>query len=156
VLAHAALAHQLPVGAAAVEGQGAADGGLEGLGGEASEDEAGGVVVQGFEPCVGHRVGQPADPAHQRQRAVGEAVQLGEPAGFVVGRHHYHVAGGDQPVGEGLVVADAHRHRRGVGLGGGAEGGLQGRVAAAQQRKLGALLDEPGQGRGRGAGPSAR
>ncbi len=89
------------------------------VGGEGLEDEAGGVGVEGLQARVGHRVGQPADPPHQRQRAVGEAVELGQPQGSKSGGHHDHVAAGDQAVGEGLVVAEAHCDRGGAGLGGG-------------------------------------
>src|SRR5947208_925568 len=68
-----------------------------------------------FERAVDHRVGQPADAAHQRQAAVLEAVHLREAAGLEERRHQRHVARAEHLVRQRLVVADgdADRLRRG-------------------------------------------
>jgi citrate synthase len=40
---------------------------------------------------VDHRIGQPADPAHQRHRAIAQPVKLGQPAWLEPRRHEHHV-----------------------------------------------------------------
>ena len=86
---------------------------------------------------VDHRVGQAADPGHDRDRAVAQAVELGQAAGLEARRHEDGVAAALQQVRERLVVAEHAADPAGMGHGRGAEARLQRRRRPSPARRAG-------------------
>ena len=128
------------------------------LDGDRAEHDAGGdAVVQRRLVGVDHRVGQPADPGHDRDRAVAQAVELGQAAGLEARGHQDGVAAALHQVGERLVVAEHAADPAGMGQRRGATARLQRRLAGAQHGELAAMGEQGRQGApAAGRAPSAR
>ncbi len=94
------------------------------------------VVGQCRWRAINHRICQPADPAHQRQRAVSQAVKLGQPARFKTRGHQDHIGTGDDFVRTRFIVTNLDPDRVRITHGGFAECILQPTVAGAQQNQL--------------------
>ena len=91
---------------------------------------------------VDHRVGQAADPPHDRHRAVAQAVELGQAARLEARGHEDRVGAGNQAVREGFVVADAHSDRTRIRLRHCSERGFERRLAGTLQRELAAACEQ--------------
>ena len=85
---------------------------------------------------INHRVVQPAGGAHDRHRAVTQAVKLVQAARLEAGRHHKKIAAGLDAVRQAGVVADLHGDLFRVAPGQAAHRLLEQRIAAAQPGKL--------------------
>ena len=106
------------------------------------------MVGQRGQVSVYHGVGQAAHPTYQGQAAVLEAVHLGQAAGLKQRGHQGHIAAGKNAVGQGLVVAQVHRHPARMAYGLLLQGLLQPGLTAAQHQQLPSLrhdLVHPGQ-----------
>ena len=106
------------------------------------------MVGQRGQVSVYHGVGQAAHPTYQGQAAVLEAVHLGQAAGLKQRGHQGHIAAGKNAVGQGLVIAQMHRHPARMAYGLLLQGLLQPGLTAAQHQQLPSLrhdLVHPGQ-----------
>ncbi len=108
----------------------------------AEVDRAEGEAVAVAAGDIHHGVGQAAGVAHQRQRAVAQAVELGEAARFGAARHQEEIGAGDDAVGERVVVAVPHVDPAGMPSLQLAEAVLQLHVARAEHDELHASRED--------------
>ena len=107
------------------------------------ENEAvGAAVVEVFQAAVDHGVGQPTHSAHQGQRAVAQAVELGQAARLEARGQQNHVGPRNHAVRQGFVVTNDERHVARVALCAVAQRLLYCRIARAQHRELPAALHQ--------------
>jgi hypothetical protein len=55
---------------------------------------------------INHRIGQTADPPHQRQGAVAQGIKLGQTTGLETRGNEQNVGTGDDAVRQGFIVAE--------------------------------------------------
>ena len=108
-----------------------------------AECEAGGAVFgQRLRVGIDDGVDQSAHTAHDRNRCVAKAIELGQAAGLEARRQHDRVGAGDDLVRVGLVVDQPHRDLPAKAQRSGGECLFQIGVAASLQHQLRALGEQ--------------